>query len=678
VNGHPGAQHLVASRLAASIRPPIPVALSRWLSENLVLVDGPQAGELWSAGGAPYLTEIADCLGDDHPANLVTVRKSQQTGASILALGWCLYIADREPANTLYAAPTDDALRKLNSGKLQPLIDAWHKRVRREIIVPQTSRSGTGSTTYEKVFPGGRLWLANANSVTDLSSVTAAKGVKDEVSKWEMLENDADPENLFFGRFTSFRRIKSYKILEISTPEVDVGDDSGNTEGHCRIDRSFKRSDMRFWNCACPECGRLFVHHFERFKIDDAHPHRSVYPCFCGHDITETERVIAVRDGRWIPSVDEPGHHPGFHIDAFISLMMSYEAIAEDWINSQKTETAKKDFHNLVLGLPYQFRGDAPDHEKLYDRREEYSRGHIPPGALLLTIAADVQARGIYYEVLASAPNRESWVIEADYLDGETTDVDAGAFGKLTALHERRWPDAYGNAWLPNEFGIDANYRTNTVYEWTRRHAGTKALQGRDGWGRPALGMATPQDVDYRGRKIRNGAQLRGVGTWPLKSTFYSYLALVRETKNGAAIYPAGFCHFGKFLDAIYFRQLTAEHLVKVKRRGRERQEWREHGNAGNHYLDCRIYNLALADAYFVSFTADDWADLAKERGIPADLRQPDLFTPRQFQAPAASTNAAGGIAEGGDAAPSSAPQTGGRTTLDIYYERLAALNKGL
>jgi phage terminase large subunit GpA-like protein len=226
---------------------------SKWLSKNLVLIDGEHAGEPWSADGAPYLVEIADCLSDDHPCNLVTVRKSQQSGASILALGWCLYIADREPANILYGMPNIDALREMNSQKLQPLIDAWHKQIKRTVILPQTSRS-FGSTTYEKKFAGGFLALANANAVMDLSSKTIRKGVKDEVSKWQDIPGYGDPEDLFFGRFTAFRRTKSWKILEISTPEVDSGDELGEAEGHCRIDRSFRRSDQRFWNCICPEC----------------------------------------------------------------------------------------------------------------------------------------------------------------------------------------------------------------------------------------------------------------------------------------------------------------------------------------------------------------------------------------------------------------------------------------
>jgi phage terminase large subunit GpA-like protein len=674
VSAHPGALHLLAARLAEAIRPPEPMPFSVWLTKNIELIDGPQSGEMWNAQGAPYLPEIADCLADDHPAPIVSIRKSQQSGASILALAWCLYIADREPANTLYGVPGLDALRDLNSGKLQPLIDAWQKKTGRAIIVPQTSRSAAGSTTYEKVFPGGRLWLANANSIMDLSSKTARKGVKDEVSKWTVLDNGADPETLFFGRFTAFRRTRGYKILEISTPEVDTGEaDVDNVEGHCRIDRSFRRSDQRFWNCVCPECGRLFVHHFDRFKIDAAHPHRSVYPCFCGHAITETERVIAVRAGRWIASVEEVLDHPGFHIDAFISLMMSYEAIAEDWLNSQKTETARKDFHNLVLGLPYRFRGDAPDHEKLMARREEYPRGHVPPRALLLTVGADVQMRGIYVEVLAHCANRETYVVEALYLDGDTTEVDAGAFALLTEIYERRWPNAYGGMQRHDEFGVDAGFQTNTVYEWTRRHAGAKALQGRDGWARPALGTATDQDVDYRGRRIKGGAKLRGVGTWPLKSTFYSHLALVPELKHGATVYPAGFCHFGSFLDEVYFKQITAEHLATVWRRGRQRQEWKEHGKAGNHFLDCRVYNMAIADAYHISFTADDWARLAKERGIPAELRTPDLFSRREFQQVT-------GLAATGHVAsvpPAAAGGEGVEPSPTGLYAGLAKLNEG-
>lgn len=629
--GHPNPARLVYQSLANGIRPPEALPFSQWLPRNLKLVDGPAAGELWRADGAPYLVEIADCLSDDDPCNLVTVRKSQQSGASILALGWCLYIADREPANVLYGCPGLDALREMNSAKLAPLIDAWHGQIKRTVVVPQTSRSGRGSTTYEKVYPGGRLFLANANSVMDLSGKTIKKGVKDELSKWETLDNGADPETLFFGRFTVFRRARNWKILEISTPEVDSGDELAEAEGHCRIDRSFRRSDQRFWNVPCPECGSFFVHAFERLQVDIEHPHRSAYDCpHCHHFISDAERIPAIRAGHWEPTIAGPDRHPGFHIDAFISPMMGYGDIAEDSLRA-KSEIARKDFSNLVLGLPYQFRGDAPDHMRLMERRGAYKPNFIPPGALLLCVGCDVQKRGIYAEVLAFAPDRQSWVVFVDYIDGATTDVTSGAFLGLTELYHRLWPDAYGNKWRPDEFGIDANYNTSAVFEWTRRHPGTKALQGRDGWGRPALSVATDQDVDYQGRKIRGGAKLRGVGTWPLKSTFYAYLAQQPIAEGSSLIYPPGFCHFHEELDENYFKQITAEYLGEETYRGRKRQRWIEHAGRENHFLDCRIYNMALAEAYFQSLTADDWANMAKERGIPADLRAADLFAQRPF-----------------------------------------------
>jgi phage terminase large subunit GpA-like protein len=654
----------------ASLSPREEISFVDWLPKNIRLIDGDNAGQLWNAAGAPYLPGIAECLGDDHPCTEVTIRKSEQSGASILALAWGLFIADCEPANTLYACPGIEFLKDINNAKLQPMIDAWQKHTRRDgiggnrppVIYPQ-ARTMAGSTTNEKVFAGGRMWLANAHSVMDMSGKTAKKGIRDEFSKWQNIPGFGDPDTLFKGRFTAFRRRKNFKILNISTPEVDTGDPSGDTDGHCRITLKFERSDQRFWNCFCPECRKFFVHRFDNFLIDEKHPHRSVYRCDCGHGVTETERVDAVRAGKWIASVlDELSRQPGFHIDAFISLMMSYEAIAEDWLGSRKSETAKKDFSTLKMGLAFRFRGDAPDHMRLFERREDYRRGHVPPGALLVAIAADVQKRGIYWEALAVAPNRESWVIDAGYIDGATTDHDGGAFVELTKLYHRSWPDAYDNLRRPDTFSIDANYNTGAVKTWTRMHPGTQAIIGRDGWGRPPLSAATPQDIDYRGKVIKGGATVRFVGTWPLKSTFYQYVGQVAKAEGSSLVYPMGYCHFGLFQDEAYFKQITSEFLAEEKYRGRKRQVWTVRAGADNHWLDCRIYNMASLDAYFASFTADDWARLAAERGIPEDLRKADLFTPRAFQRGADMVT--------GEIAPETPPND--------PWARLAEMNKGI
>jgi phage terminase large subunit GpA-like protein len=636
----------VLDALAERLKPLPPQPLSLWLEQNLELVDGPQAGQLWNRKGAPYLTEIADCLGDDHPSNLVTVRKSQQSGASILALGWCLYIADREPANTLYAVPGIDALRDLNSGKLQPLIDAWQKRAGRVVIEPQTSRSATGSTTYEKVFSRGRLWLGNANTVMDLSSKTAKKGVKDELSKWDDIPGFGDPETLYFGRFTAFRRRRNWKILEISTPEVDSGDPLGDAPGHCRIDRSFRRSDMRFWHCPCPQCGEYFVHEFRHLVVDEANPARSHYVCqACGGVIDDLARVAMIRAGEWRPTASGPDRHPGFHIDAFISLMMSYEAIAEDWLKlKKKGETGLKDFSNLTLGLPHLFKGDAPDWARLMERREEGLRkGHIPARGLMLVAAADVQMRGIWCEIIAIAPNRETWTIDAFYCDGSTESVDGEAFEKLkSATLDRDFPDAFGGTRRLDALAVDSGYRSHIVYAWVRSnqrlHPDTGqdtvlAIDGRDGWGKPAIGTPSLVDINLAGQKVKKGVKLWPIGTWPLKGAFYADLGKLGR-RSGQAEDPGGYCHFPDWLDENYFRQITAEYLATETYRGRPRRIWKiTSSERDNHLLDARIYNMALAEYLGLSSTTDDeWALLAKRRGMPQEAIADGLFAPRLAQ----------------------------------------------
>jgi phage terminase large subunit GpA-like protein len=640
VTAHPNARLLVAQRLESTIRPAAPLPFSKWLPENIVLVDGPNAGMLWSLLGAPYLAEIADCLSDDHPCNEVDVRKSQQSGVSILALAWALYVADREPANFIYAAPNIDLLRDLNSQKLQPLIDAWQKRIKRTVIYPQTSRSSMGSTTYEKKFAGGYLALANANAVTDLSSKTAKKGVKDEVSKWQDIPGYGDPEKLFFGRFTAFRRLGDYKILGISTPEVDTGaDDPDQADGHCRIDRAFQRSDRRFWHVPCPGCGEHFVHRFERLRIDEVEPHKSVYEHECGYRLTEAERVVAVRAGKWIATNPGPGRQPGFHIDAFISLMMSYGEIAKDWLAS-RTETEKKAFYNLVLGLPYKYRGDAPEWERLKERVEPHlRRGHVPPRGLLLIGFADVQMRGLWLNIVAFAPNGESWDVDALYIDGDTSKFDGTAFQQLRKeTLDRKFPDAFGQMRKLDALGLDSGFRAHVVYSWVRRHQQVHPISGRDvilatkgldGWGRPAIGMPSLVDIDLDGKKIRQGAKVWGVGTWPLKASFYSDLRQEIPTPPAEPIAPDGYCHFGTWNDEVFFKQITAEQLEDVKHKGRvTHQKWatlRE-----NHLLDCRVGIKALAEYLGISSTTpEQWAALARERGLPAELSEATLFTPR-------------------------------------------------
>jgi phage terminase large subunit GpA-like protein len=647
----PSALGIMADVFAELFDPGEDVTPAEWAANNLVVPDGPRAGELFSIELTPYLVEPLNFWADSCPDNKDVVRKSKQTGFTTLAIAACGYTADVEPCDVFLIEPTQENLSDFVGEKLQRAIDG--SKTLQKKIRGQTSRSNKGSTTYSKRYAGGSLLMGIATSTADLRGKTRKKVIRDEASEYpDDLGGQGSPHDMITGAYESFLASGDYKDLSISTPVV---------KGACYIDREFEAGDQRFWHVRCPHCckatlaeikavaagaanvtealTKMGVFYFtpapDRFCFNKTYPYEAHYvtPC-CGSIVHSWQRNDLVRAGigtaddgevlGWLATAPGPGKHRSRHFDALSSPFVPWDIIAKRIVEAGQDPAKLKTLSNLTFGLAHDMRGEAPDHEMLMARRVEGKLGHIPPGFLLLTIAADVQKRGIYVEVLAHAPDQQTWPIYIDYLDGPTVDVDDGAFVALTELYRREWPDAYGNRWRFDEFVIDANYHTDAVYEWSRRHPGVKAIKGADGWRRVPLGVATDQDVDYKGKKVKGGAKLRLVGTWDLKSKLYEYLARAPVIEGSSVVYPPGYCHFANFLDDSYFRQLTAEYLDDEIYKGRPRKIWKQHGgNAPNHYLDCRVYNMAGADAYFSAFTADDWAERAKERGIPPTCARP-------------------------------------------------------
>ena len=627
----------LAGGLAALIEPPVPLVPSAWAAEHGVLPDGDYRGEKVDLSRTPHIIEPLDLLGPDSPVNEIAVMKSGQTAFTTMLLCSIGHRIDRAPCDMVVVLPTDSALKSFNSTKLMRFIEASEvlggRNGRGGKVYPQTSRANTGSTTYEKKYPRGALNLLLASSPADLRLLTYKVAYCDEVEEYsDDLDGQGDVIGLIARGQKSFIASGNWKRAYVSTPAAKQSS---------VIEPLYERGDQRRWHVKCPGCSGRFVFEwnapFDRssfgLKFNKEFPYQAEYvtQC-CGVTIEGWQKVPVYKTGVWIATKPGAGRYPSYHFDELSAPFSTWEAIAKEFVEAGDDQSKLKRFHNITLGKTYEMKGDAPDHSLLMQRREPYRMGHIPPGALLLTIAADVQKRGIYVEVLAHAPDQQTWVIFADYLDGTTVAVDDGAFLALSELYRREWPDAFGNRWRADEFVIDAGYQSHTVYEWTRRHPGTKAVDGRDGWTRVPLGVAVDVDVNYGGRKIKGGAKLRPVGTWPLKSKFYEYLARQPVVDGSAIIHPPGYCHFGEFLDESYFRQITAEYLEAEIYRGRTRQRWLPRAGVPNHWFDCRIYNMAVADAYFAALTADDWANRAKERGIPADLRTPDLFAVKPFQ----------------------------------------------
>lgn len=622
---------VMAGAMAAAVAPPPPLSSSAWAEASLVVPDGPRAGEYWERTLGLHCVEIVDALGPDEADNEIAVMKSAQTGFTTVLIIAAGHSIDRDPCRMMIVQPTTGALSDFNREKLQPAIDASPSLARK--VRPATSRSSDGSTATSKQFAGGSLTLAIASSAADLRSKTIKKAFLDEIDEYpDDLDGQGDPIEMVEARQISFLTTGDWKRLKISTPTI---------KGGSKIEAAYLAGDQRRWHVECPGCRERFVFEFDRkhFRFNDEAPYNAHYvtPC-CGTIIEGHEKNAVYRTGKYIATSPRPGASRSYHFCAMSSPLVPWEEVARKFVEANGDPLKLKAFYNLWLGLPYEVRGDAPDHVRLMERREaDLVRGHIAPLGLILVGSADVQMRGIYYEIAAYGPDRQKWIVDAGVIEGETNDPHSGAFLKLDEIYARHWPDAYGGTRKVDAFGVDSGFRSHVVYTWVRGRVGAFALKGLDGWSRPALGTGTAVDIDFNGKRIRNGVHVWGVGTWPLKGAHYDDLRK-EGMKAGQERDPIGYVHYGTWLDEVYFRQITSEYLANENYRGRIRRVWVPRKGEENHFLDCTIYNNALADYLGLSrMTADEWAALAAERCAPEIVRRPDLFSapPLAVQKPA-------------------------------------------
>jgi phage terminase large subunit GpA-like protein len=624
--------------IAEALRPADQISPSEWAASNLIVPDGPSAGQSFDLAMTPYLREPLDMLGPDSPVNEIAIRKSAQSGFTLLLIAAVGFMIDQAPCQILLIQPTSDALSDFNRLKLDPVISV-SPALRRKVAV-RTSRSSTGSTMHNKAFAGGALTLAIASSAADLRSKTVRVLLRDEIDQYaDDLDGQGSPLEISDGRLISFLASGEWKKADVSTPTI---------KGISKIERRYEAGDQRRWHVPCPGCGDEFSFEWgENFRFETTWPFKAHYvaPC-CGTIIESGDKNSLVRKGRWIASASRPGAFPSYHFDALSSPFVPWAKIAAEHVAAGDDAARLKTFTNLWLGMPFELKGDAPSIEILMLRREEgLDRGRIPPRGLLLVASADVQAQGIWVEVIAVDRTRETWVVEAMFLSGATESPDGDAF---TALRERvldrDWPDAFGRTRKLDALAVDTGYRAQCVYSWARANQRTNPMtrgahlvipvKGSHGWDRPACGLPTPVDINFEGKRVRHGAKVRAVGIDGLKAVFMDDLAK-EGIKSGKPSNPEGYCHFPDWLDETYFKQLTAEYCDEEMYRGRTKRVWKQRYR-DNHFLDCRVYNLALlAFLGRDKLEPEDWYELERQRGAPAGAPQQQELEPSEAVATA-------------------------------------------
>ena len=514
-----------------------------------------------------------------------------------------------------------------------------------ELIAPARSRD-SGNTILTKEFRGGVLVMTGANSAVGLRSMPVRYLFLDEVDGYPIdVEGEGDAISLAEARTRTFAR---RKIFIVSTPTIS---------GASAIEREYVASDQRRYFVPCPHCSHRQWLRFEHLRWEKGEPETAAYVCeSCDEPIAEHHKTWMLEHGEWRAMVPENGiKTAGFHLSSLYSPVgwRSWRDIAAAWESAVNKESgsaaAIKTFKNTELGETWVEEGEAPDWQRLVERREDYRIGAVPNGGLLLVGGADVQKDRIEASIWAFGRGKESWLVEHRVLMGDTA-RDA-VWKRLGELIAETWTHESGAALPLVRFALDTGFATQEAYTFVRACRDPRVMPVKGvPRGAALVGTPTAVDVSQGGKKLRRGIKVFSVTVGIAKLEFYNNLRKAADmAEDGVTTsFPTGFVHLPK-IDAEFIQQLCAEQLITRRDRNgfaiREWQKMRERNEA----LDCYVYARAAASAAGLDrFEERHWRELERQLGME---RPPDEPPPIQAFAPKEATHSntdRGGLSDSG------------------------------
>ena len=595
------------------------LTVSEWSDRHRMLSSKASAEPgRWRTSRTPYLKAIMDCLSPTSPVERVVFMKAAQLGATEMGSNWIGYVIHHAPGPMMAVWPTVEMAKRNSKQRIDPLIEESAALV--ELIAPARSRD-SGNTILAKEFRGGVLVMTGANSAVGLRSMPVRYLFLDEVDGYPLdVEGEGDAISLAEARTRTFAR---RKILIVSTPTIS---------GASAIEREYEASDQRRYFVPCPHCSHRQWLRFEQLRWDKGQPETAAYICeSCDTAIAEHHKTWMLEHGEWRSMVDDAtGRTAGFHLSSLYSPVgwRSWQDIAQAWEGAVSKESgsaaAIKTFKNTELGETWVEEGEAPDWQRLVERREDYPLGRVPQGGLLLVGAADVQKDRIEASIWAFGRGKASWLVEHRVLMGDTA-RDA-VWKRLAELLAETWTHESGAAMPLARFALDTGFATQEAYAFVRACRDSRVMPVKGVPRGPALiGTPTAVDVSQGGKKLRRGIKVFTVAVGIAKLEFYNNLRKSADVSEDGVttVYPTGFVHLPK-IDAEFIQQLCAEQLITRRDRNgfpvREWQKMRERNEA----LDCYVYARAAASAAGLDrFEERHWRELERQLGVAPPLDAP-------------------------------------------------------
>ena len=494
---------------------------------------------------------------NDPGCEMVVVKSSAQVGKTEILLNIIGYFVDYDPSPIMLIQPTLDMAQAFSKDRLAPMV---RDTPALKNIISQSKTRDSGNTILHKIFPGGHITMAGANSPASLASRPIRILLADEVDRYPVSAgSEGDPFKLAQKRTNTFW---NKKIVAVSTPTV---------KGVSRIEDLYNDSTMEQYQLPCPECG-----HYQPLTWSQIDFETGCHACSqCGKLFNQYQWLDGT--GEWVAQ-SKHSRCRGFHLNELISPWSKWPEIIADFLEAKKKPDTLKVWVNTSLGETWEEEGDGIEHHVLYRRREHYAYD-VPEGAVVLTCAVDVQDDRLEVEVQGWGIGEENWRIDLRVLRGDPARSEL--WKRLDEFLETRYEHASSNHLNISCTAIDSGgHFTQQVYQFVKPREGRRvfAIKGKAGAGMPIVNRPSRSNLG----KVR----LFTVGTDTAKEII---MARLRISEPGT-----GYVHFpvNDRYDEEYFLQLTAEQCVTSFVNGRPVRKWKKIRRR-NEAFDLAVYNCA-------------------------------------------------------------------------------------
>ena len=537
----------VLQGVCRKVLPPPPIlTLSEWADRERVL--GPEESSepgRWRTDRIPYLKEIMDSISDPD-VRTVVIMKSARVGGTEAINNAVAYFASQDPCPMLVVFPTVDLGKSWSKEKLSPMLR--NTPALRGRIAEAKSRD-SNNTIQMKLFPGGYIVIAGANSPNGLSSRTCRIVFMDEVDKITAAAGEfGSPIELAKKRTTTYPG--RYKHILASTPGI---------KGESVIEAEFERGDQRRYHVECPHCTALDYLRWENVKWPDGHPEEAVYVCpHCQGEITDGDKPGMLKTvemggtARWVPSRKAAvSGTRSYHINELYSPWVTFGAMAVSFIQKKHQGIeAWKTFFQESLGETWDDQKDLETHvSKLVERarKSPYKIGEIPRMVALLVAAVDCQDDRLEALTLGVAPGGTRFSIEHKVFYGNLALPEV--WDELEKYLLKTWDRLDGGQMKIRKVCLDTGgHYEKQVSAFTRR-------KSMIGVAHPIKGGSKPQKQWVAPAKRRSRLML--LDTVAIKRNVYQRLKIEDPEILGYQWFP-------KNIEQEYFDQLLSEHLVKT------------------------------------------------------------------------------------------------------------------